>query len=154
MPSIVQQFFTNQALHLRHGRFDQLSGAYAVPLVVMLPSDDRTISVLPSRAAVENFFRAKFDGLGAAGIEYLRAMVTDVEAVSERRFAATVIWYYLDPAGARQGETTARYFLGKRTGGLVVEMIEFRRLAFDAIADWVGQYDRRVPAPEMRTRRT
>lgn len=111
----------------------------------MMPAHTRVVSLLPTRRAVQSFFRSKFAGLEAAGIDYLRAMVVDLEQVSERRYAATVIWYYLDAAGTRQGETTARYFLGKRSGGLSVEMIEFRKLAFSAIADWVAQNDRRVP---------
>ncbi len=146
MPSSVQQFFTNQALHLRAGRFDLLARGYGVPLVVMLPGDGRHVSMLPDRAAIEQFFRAKFEGLEAAGIDYLRAMVTEIETVSERRYAATVVWYYVDPDGARRGETRARYFLGKKSGGLGVEMIEFEDLAFDAIADWVAENDRRVPS--------
>ncbi len=144
MPSIVQQFFTNQALHLRYGRFDLLAKPYAVPLVVMLPGEERGTSILPSRSAVENFFRAKFDGLQTAGIDYLRARVSEIETLSERRHVATVTWYYVDPYGRGQGETWARYFMGKRSGGLSVEMIEFRELAFDAIADWVVQNERRA----------
>lgn len=145
MACTVQQFFTNQALHLRHGQFDVMARSYGVPLVVIMPTGERDVSLLPSRAAVAAFFRTKFEGLEEAGIDYLRAMVSEVETVSERRHAATVTWYYVDGNGARQGETRARYFLGRRSGGLTVEMIEFERLAFDAIADWVAQHERKVP---------
>ncbi len=145
MLSSVQQFFVGQALHLRHGRFDLMARPYSVPLVLILPDDQERVSILPSREAIKSFFRAKFDGLEAAGIDYLRAAVSGMDQTSSSRVAAKVSWHYVAPDGSRRGETRARYYLSRRSGGFVVEMIEFEELAFSAIVDWIGQSRRRVP---------
>ncbi len=150
MSDALHHFFVSQALHLREGRIESLARAFSVPLLVLLPRNVGVANVLRSRAAIETFFTAKFEGLEAAGIDYLRAQVKKIEQTSSERFMASVVWYYVGRAGLRQGETRARYYVARRSGGFRAEMIAFDHLAFPAIADWIALSAQTIPSAAIR----
>lgn len=152
MASSVRQFFASQALQLREGRLEELSGGYSVPLIVALPDVDPGFVVLSSRKEIEHFFRLKHDGLREAGISYLRVQVTETQETAPGRYTAHVEWYYLSPEGSRAGQTTARYFLEMPESALTVQMIEFERIAMPAIVSWfqkAGQPARKPPGVRL-----
>ena len=148
MASSVHQFFLSQAHQLKEGRIEELARGYSVPLIVALPGAEPGFIVLASRKEIEHFFRLKHDGLRDAGISYLRIQVTETKETAEGRYAAQVEWYYLNPEGEREGQTTARYFLEQPGASLSVQMIEFERIAMPAIVTWfleAGQPSQRPP---------
>lgn len=136
LASSVSQFFSAQALHLKEGRIEAIARGYAVPLVVSLPDSEAGYAVISSRRGIEHFFSLKHAGLEQAGIAYLRVRVLQVVASGAHRVNALAEWYYLAADSTRAGQTTARYFLERRRGSLAVQMIEFERVAFPALADW------------------
>ena len=134
-----------QALHLKEGRIQAVARGYAVPLIVSLPGADPGFVVVSSRSSLERFFRLKHDGLKAAGIAYLRVRVTEVQPTGPDRMSVGAEWYYLTPDGSRAGQTTVRYFLERRHRAISVQMIEFERIAFPALSDWIREVGAQHP---------
>jgi hypothetical protein len=150
LSAAVHQVRAAQALHLGEGRVDAVAQAYSVPLVVALPQAHEGFVVLPTRDAIESFFRHKHATLRRADMPMPQLNVSQVRQSAPGRVTVEAEWVYVTRDGRSAGISKIRNFLECRDGTFSIQMVEFENVTYPQIIDWFenefspGQPQRRV----------
>jgi Domain of unknown function (DUF4440) len=117
--SEISEFFAKYAQAVGSNDLPAIAACYATPSLVV--SDSVTVSV-PDRKAVQSAFTGAFETYEARGLVGARALVDQVDRLTERLALVAITWEYQDVQGGTQPGESYRYLvrLGDQPGICVV----------------------------------
>jgi hypothetical protein len=121
--SEISEFFARYAQAVGSDDLPAIAACYATPSLVL--SDSVTVHV-PDRTAVLSAFAGAFEAYEARGLVGARALVDQVDRLTERLALVAVTWEYSDAQGGTQPGESYRYLvrLGDQPGICVVIPME------------------------------